>query len=183
MDNRLQSMLDHHDIRTLLAEYCFGCDRHDYTRMADTYADESWDDHGNYKMPGKAFAVQAITENLTGANMLMHHLGQSLIRVEGDHAGADTYFLASVSTTEDGKEVINQIAGRYVDRFERQDGQWKIKRRICVREWSISSPVDRDWLSGHDFVMGQRSGSDAAYVALGIEHLGFPPGTEAPADR
>ncbi len=183
MDDRLREMLDHHDIRTLLAEYCHGCDRHDYLRMADTYHEDSWDDHGNYKMPGKEFAAVAVTENLRDANMLMHHLGQSLIRVDGDEAGADTYFLASVSTTENGKEVINQIAGRYVDHLERRDGSWKIKKRICVREWSISLPVDRDWLAGHDFVMGQRSGSDPSFAALGIEHRGFPAGSIAPADR
>ena len=183
MDDRLREMLDHHEIRTLLAEYCHGCDRHDYQRMADTYADESWDDHGMYKMPGKEFAVTAVTANLKDANMLMHHLGQSLIRVDGDQAGSDTYFLASVSSTEDGKEVINQIAGRYVDRLERQDGSWKIRERITVREWSISLPVDRDWLAGHDFVMGQRSGSDASYAALGIEHGGYPVGAVIPVDR
>jgi hypothetical protein len=181
MEDRLREMLDHHDIRTLLAEYCHGCDRHDYLRMADTYHDDSWDDHGNYKLPGKEFAVEAITANLKDANMLMHHLGQSLIRVDGDEAGADTYFIASVSTTEDGKEVINQIAGRYVDRLERLAGKWKIKTRVCVREWSISLPVDRDWLTGHDFVTGKRSGSDPSYPALGIEHRGFPPGVQAPS--
>lgn len=183
MEDRLRELLDHHDIRTLLAEYCHGCDRHDYRRMADTYAEESWDDHGDYKMPGKEFAVEAITANLKDANMLMHHLGQSLIRVDGDTAGADTYFLASVSSTEDGKEVINQIAGRYVDRLERIEGAWKISKRICVREWSISLPVDRDWLAAQDFVMGQRSGKDASYAALGIEHGGYPAGSPPPADR
>lgn len=183
MDDQLQEMLDHHDIRVLLSEYCHACDRHDYLRMADTYHDDSWDDHGNYKMPGKEFAVVAVAANLKDANMVMHHLGQSLINVDGDKAGADTYFLASVSTTEGGKEVINQIAGRYVDRLERLDGTWKIKTRICVREWSISLPVDRDWLAGHDFVMGQRSGSDPSYAALGIEHGGLPLDSDAPADR
>ena len=149
--------------------------------MANTYSEDSWDDHGDYKMPGKEFAVEAITANLKDANMLMHHLGQSLIKVDGDLAGADTYFIASVGTTEDGKEVINQIAGRYVDQLERRNGNWKIKKRICVREWSISLPVDRDWLAGQAFVMGERSGGDPSYVVLGIEHGGFPQGVKAPA--
>lgn len=181
MDDRLQDMLDQHEIRVMLAEYCFGCDRHDYRRMADAYHEDSWDDHGDYKMAGRDFAIEAITSNLRDANMLMHHLGQSLIRVTGDKAGAETYFIASVSTTENGMEVINQIAGRYVDKLERRNGKWKIKDRICVKEWSISLPVARDWLANADFVRGQRSGHDPSYAVLGIQHLGYPEQAEPPA--
>lgn len=174
MNERLREIIDHHDIRILLSEYCHGCDRHDYLRMADTYHEDSWDDHGTRKMPGKAFAEEAVSTNLVWSNMLMHQLGQSLIRVDGDAAGAETYFIAFLSRTEDGREVINQIGGRYVDGLERRDGRWKIKHRICVREWSLSVPVEHDWLANQPFVRGERSGLDPSYAALGIEHRGFP---------
>jgi hypothetical protein len=176
MDDRLREMLDHHDIRTLLSEYCHGCDRYDYLRMADTYHEDSWDDHGDRKMPGKAFAAEAVGTNLHYANLCMHHLGQSLIRVDGDVAGAETYFIAFLGTTEEGKEVINQIGGRYVDKLERREGRWKIKHRICVREWSLSVPVGKDWLAEQAFVRGQKSGSDVSYAVLGMQHMGYPPG-------
>jgi hypothetical protein len=44
MDQRLQAMLDHHEITQLLAEYVHGCDRCDTDAMASVYWDDSWDD-------------------------------------------------------------------------------------------------------------------------------------------
>src|SRR3546814_8623504 len=41
--------------------------------------------------------------------------------------------------------MCNQLGGRFVDYLERVDGGWKIKKRIVVRDWSISMPVTADW--------------------------------------
>lgn len=168
MDPRLQEMLDHHEIRRLLAEYCHGCDRSDEDRMAGVYADDSWDDHGPAKMSGQAFAARAIGNLNAASDMCMHHLGQSLIAVAGDTAGADTYFLATLRRTVDGAEVLDQMGGRYVDRLERHAGAWRIKHRVCVREWSIRLPVTEDWLAGQPWVAGERSAADPSYAVLGI---------------
>src|SRR3546814_18799019 len=77
---------------------------------------------------------------------MFHLLGQSQIRVDGDVAGADSYFRAvSRNTGDDGVVMCNQLGGRFVDYLERVDGGWKIKKRIVVRDWSISMPVTADW--------------------------------------
>ncbi|TAK54918.1 MAG: nuclear transport factor 2 family protein [Gammaproteobacteria bacterium] len=175
MDHRLQQMLDHHEIRTVLSEYCHGCDRLDQVRMASVYLDGSWDDHGVHKMPGSAFAEVATSSLLKDSNMCVHHLGQSLIRIDGDEAGADTYFIAVLRrTVEDGQEILDQMGGRFVDRFRRHNGKWKISHRTCVREWSISHPVQQDWLIGMPFVNGERSGRDPSFLVLNIKHSGIP---------
>jgi ketosteroid isomerase-like protein len=180
MDPRLQQMLDHHEIRALLAEYCQACDRLDPVRMAAVYLPDSWDDHGDAKMPGPAFAEHATQALGRHTEMCAHHLGQSLIQVDGDEAGAETYFIATLRRTgKDGRQVLDQMGGRYVDRLERHGRDWKIKHRICVREWSISHTVERDWLLGVDYVEGKRSGEDPAYGALGRERSGPPVRNEA----
>jgi len=56
MDARIQEMLDHHEIRKTLAEYCHGCDRADEPHMGSVYASDSWDDHGDVKASGDDFA-------------------------------------------------------------------------------------------------------------------------------
>ena len=181
MDHRIQQMLDHHEIRTVLSEYCLGCDRLDQVRMAGVYLDDSWDDHGALKMSGPALTEVVTSSLLNRWNMCMHHLGQSLIRVEGDEAGADTYFIAVLRrTAEDGQEVLDQMGGRFVDRFKRHNGKWKISHRICVREWSISHPVLQDWLIGAPFVNGDRSGRDPSFSVLNIEHSGLPVQSDSP---
>ena len=172
---RLQELLDHHDIRQLLASYCHGCDRMDEVEMASTYAAESWDDHGPRKMPGKPFAIATVGEALETTTVVSHQLGQSLIRVDGDSAGAETYFIATLMyPPKDGVDTLNQLGGRYVDRLVREGGAWRIKSRICVREWSVSQPVAGDWLGRAGFFPTQRGQADVSYAALGITHSGNP---------
>lgn len=176
MDPRLQDMLDHHEIRQLLATYCHGCDRGDEVEMASTYAADSWDDHGPRKMEGRRFSIETVEESMRTTNVVSHMLGQSLIKVDGDSAGAETYFIATVIyPAKDGREeTLNQLGGRYVDRLVREGGEWRIKERICVREWSISHPTTRDWLAGRGFEETRRGGEDRSYAALGLAHSGNP---------
>lgn len=175
MDARLQTLWDHHEIRELLATYCHGCDRGDEVEMASTYATDSWDDHGPRKMEGRRFSIETVEEALRTTQLVSHQLGQSLIRVDGDSAGAETYFIATLLYAgENGGETIGQLGGRYVDTLVREDGQWKIANRVCVREWSHSHPVAGDWLAEAGFAGMHRSQEDSSYAALGLSHSGNP---------
>jgi SnoaL-like protein len=176
MDKRLQELLDHYEIRKLVSEYCHGVDRLDQVRMASIYAKDSWDEHGPNKGPGREFAERVMNAMKSGASLGdSHMLGQTLINVDGDEAGADTYFIATIRKLDaDGKEILNQMGGRYVDALVREDGRWKVKKRICVHDWSNSSPVTADWLGKAAYVQGKRSNEDPSYAVLGVEHSGVP---------
>lgn len=175
MNALLQEMLDHYAITKLLSEYCHGCDRVDQVHMASVYLEDSWDDHGSYKGPGREFAKVATESMVQNKTMCSHQLGQSLVKVTGDTACAETYFIATVRKPGvDGVEVLQQMGGRYVDTLERENGEWKIRKRLCVRDWSISHPVKDDWLRGAGFIDGQPSGRDASYAPMGIQHSGLP---------
>jgi SnoaL-like domain len=168
----LRELVDHHEIRKLIAIYAHGCDRGDGEMMGSVYASPSRDAHGLFDGDGKDFTAMVMgliaKQNIT----FFHTIGQSLIKVSGDSAGAETYFIASSRLTpEEAPEVVNLMGGRYVDRLVREDGQWKVKERTCVRDWSISLDATRDWLEG--FVQGQVSGEDPSYSVLGLRHPGL----------
>lgn len=176
MDERLQEMLDHYEITKLLSEYCHGLDRMDQVRMASIYAKDSWDEHGPHSSSGPDF-VQGVMNRMKGGASVAdsHMLGQSLIHVDGDTAGADTYFLFTGRKVQpDGQEILLQLGGRYVDHLVREDGRWKVKSRTCVRDWSITHPIAQDWLKGVKWVQGKRTNEDPSFAALAIEHSGIP---------
>jgi hypothetical protein len=173
MDARLQEMLDHYEITRTLSEYCHGCDRCDETHMGSVYLQDSWDDHGDVKAPGREFAHVMTERILKQTDSLYHMLGQSLIKVDGDEAGAETYFLAaSRSTRADGVVMCNQLGGRFVDKLQREEGRWRIKHRCVVRDWSISMPVEHDWTAKIGLREGMRSNADPSFAALGMQHTG-----------
>jgi hypothetical protein len=166
-------MLDHYEITKTLNEYCHGCDRCDEQRMGSVYLEDSWDDHGVRRATGPQFVLMMIPEILTTTKTLSHMLGQSLIDVRGDEAGAETYFFAvSRSTREDGVEMCNQLGGRFVDTLKRENGRWRIKNRCVVRDWAISLPIEQDWTAESGLKEGARSNADPAFAALGRIHSG-----------
>ncbi len=183
--DEMQEMLEHYRITKLVAEYCHGCDRLDEVHMASVYAEKSWDDHGMRRMDGRAFAVAVQEGRSAGGDVMSHHLNQTLVTVDGDKAGAETYFIAVVGYTDtDGEPVIDQLGGRYVDELAR-GGTWEITRRLTVRDWSVTIPVVKDRMAGMTFLAGQPNQSDPSYAALGTRHSGKPAlkFTPTPNDR
>jgi ketosteroid isomerase-like protein len=172
MDACLKEVLDHHEIRKTLAEYCHACDRADAKLMASVYTgDDSFDDHGKVKATGPEYARIMTGIILERTEAVSHILGQSLIKVEGDRAAAETFFFALLRLYgKDGPPRLNQLAGRFVDRLERIDGKWKIKHRTCVRDTSITLLVDQDDYASFNFKAGTRDASDPGAALFGIAH-------------
>jgi hypothetical protein len=182
-DAVLQEIIDHHEIKKLLATYCHGCDRADGPLLASTYAEDSWDNHGIYVGPGGPPFAARLTKRLGGTPMRYHHiLGQSLIKVTGDEAGAETYFFCTiVDVDKGGKEVVTFMGGRYVDVVARENGAWKIKNRTCIRDWSKTIEGGSDHLADFNFVLGEKSQQDRSYEVLGLKHGGYVVGAPTPA--
>jgi ketosteroid isomerase-like protein len=172
MDARIQEMLDHYEIRKTLAEYCHACDRADADLMGSVYTgDDSFDDHGRVKAPGPEYARIMTGLILDRSEAISHILGQSLIRVDGDTAAAETFFFALMRLPgRDGPPRLNQLAGRFIDKLKRIDGKWKIKHRTCVRDTSITLRVEQDDYAAFDFKSGTRDKGDPGASLLGIAH-------------
>ena len=172
MDARLQEIVDHHEIRKTLAEYCHGCDRCDVVRMASVYAGESWDDHGGIKAPGPDFSLQMTARILETYDSMYHILGQSIIDVDGDQAAAETYFIgvARSGGDEGPGRMCNQVGGRFVDRLVRVGEGWKIKHRTVVGDWTIALPIEHEWAPARQLLPGRQSSDDPAFSVLARKH-------------
>jgi hypothetical protein len=179
MDKRLQAMLDHYEITNVLKEYSRGCDRGDEPRMASVYAKDGMDDHGSYHGSGVDFAKRTVGRMKPG-DALTHLLGQTIVKVNGDKAGAETYFIAT--SKKEGSDTLNQLGGRFVDSLVRENGQWKIKHRIVMHDWSVAHAHTVPWLT--DFPQAQNSNDDPSFAVLGETHSGAlaaPPAAPKPA--
>jgi hypothetical protein len=160
MELTMQRLMDREYIRDVMARYARGVDRADWDAVRETYHVGAFDDHGDYKGDVDGFIEfgRARTGSLA---QCMHFLGNCLIEFASDDiAAVETYF-ATAHTLDaeaqeaygagDGSEAVQLSAyGRYVDRFERRDGQWRVAHRIVVFEATRvytgnAPPVKPEW--------------------------------------
>jgi hypothetical protein len=173
MDPHLQELLDERDIRNLLSVYCQGTDRLDAERMVSVFARDSWVDHGDDHGAGEHFVNHILPVQAEQTSMVQHLMGQSLVQLNGDEAAAESYFLCVLrGAGEEGAKFLIFMGGRYLDNFRREDGAWKIAKRVCVKDWSYGQPVENDPLAWANFLPGSWSQADPMYAALGLKHSG-----------
>jgi uncharacterized protein (TIGR02246 family) len=120
---------DEDQIRAVLSRYCHFCDEGRFEEWAELFTED-----GTFTVMGqtrqghaelRAFMEAALPRERRGRHML----SLPLIEVDGDEARGWTDF-AFVGRSDEGLAVTQ--AGRYHDRFVRQDGAWRFASHEIV---------------------------------------------------
>jgi hypothetical protein len=157
----VQTLLDRQEIADVILRYARGIDRLDLDLVRSCYHDDAYDDHGTFQGSADDF-VRWCKGFLPRYVTTMHFMGNMLIEVEGAVARAETYAVAyHRKAHEDGSGHDDVFGIRYVDRFEKRDGAWKIAHRVVATEWRRVDPVPQGKLRGNVGVWGTRDGNDA----------------------
>lgn len=125
-------------IRQVLARYCRGIDRRDLALVRSCYHEDAVDEHGSFTGTVDEY-VAWVGTLLVRYAMTMHLLAPPSVERAGDVALVETYGLSFHRSRpeEAGDAKLNLMTGfRFVDRFERRQGEWKIAHRVAVTEWS-----------------------------------------------
>jgi hypothetical protein len=138
-DQRLERLLAHQEITTVLYRYCRGIDRRDLDLVRSCYHPDAVDDHGEYVGNVDGF-IAHVAANIGRFERTMHFVGNILIEIDAEGVGARTesYIIAHHHLRAGhGKPERDFLVWlRYVDDFERRNGEWRIANRVCVFEWS-----------------------------------------------
>jgi hypothetical protein len=146
-------LADREEIRRKIHLYCRALDRVDEPLLRSVFHPDSEHAHGPFRGSSSEFCRFAmdIVRSLGGTS---HHLSNVTIDLSGCVAHTEAYFLA-IHKMPKGKtisgywerhdastEQIAEIGGRYIDRWEKRGGVWKIARRIGVHDWERWSPAN-----------------------------------------
>jgi len=129
----LRALLDKDAIRDCLYRYCRGIDRADEDLLRGVYWPDARDSHGAYVGTASGFIAQAVPRLRAGGRGV-HQIGNILIELHGDAAAVESSFLA-LQTNAAAPTLETFLCGRYLDRFERRSGQWRIAERTVVYDW------------------------------------------------
>jgi hypothetical protein len=172
MDETLRRLQDRYEIQEVIMRYCRALDRLDRKALESCFHPDSQHNH-SYVGPSSTFCDFAF-DVLSACVATHHQLGNISIRVQGDLAYADCYFTAyhrigdppppAFAPAGPGDDVL--VGGRYIDRFERRDGEWRIAKRIGVHDWRrYEAGADHGFYQLPTSDRGRRDPTDHVYSA------------------
>lgn len=160
----LHSAEDRFSIHDLAARYMRGLDRLDEALLTEQFWPHARLEYGIFSGGPADFAAFCMAA-LKDHDRNQHMLGQHLVDfVAPDEAYGEVYYQAYHRTTDEqgGKRDL-VIAGRYVDRYEKHGGVWKIAYRSELVDWLRDDPASDAMLEGAPFIIGARKPADPLY--------------------
>lgn len=158
-DASVQVLLDKQAIAEVLYRYARSMDRLDRELGYSVFWPEAVADYGvMFQGSGSGF-IDMVMEAHLGFLSHSHQLSNILVTVDGDRATSETYGDVTLRRAgEDGGYVDIRNMGRYVDRWERRDGEWRIIDRKYLHDFDETNP------SGGDYATtGRRDRTDPSY--------------------
>ncbi len=128
----------------LVAQMARAIDRRDPELLASLFHPDATDDHGLFSGSASEF-ISWVMPLLATMKRTQHVIGQSLIKVAGERAVGESYFIAHHTIATPDGDSFMIAAGRYLDTFERRDGTWKFLRRHAVYDWNSTVPSSDDF--------------------------------------
>ena len=189
----VRELLDQRDIERVLTTYARAVDRQDIDLLKSCYHPDAI----NHNAVSRSNAWEYLETLLPLMRRLfsatMHHVTHSDVRMLGDEAVVESYFIAwhlvvgrhediatmfgaayademqRAGTLEGGHDFVG--SGRYLDRFERRDGSWRIAERHVTMEWNHFGPVthgSQESLYGRMPAWARRDRTDPVYRLLAL---------------
>ena len=161
----LEEVVAQQAISELGCRYARGVDRGDPEIIRSAFHDDAAIVSGAFNGPAMEFAT-AIGGLLDETSIrVAHTVTNHWIDIDGDNAVGESYVVAFQGTKGDSPQDV-MTGGRYIDRYERRSGEWKISHRTFVMDWTTSA--DSKDLMGlgmfEGMVKGERGKGDPVYA-------------------
>ena len=173
----LEALQDRQAIMDLVHVYCRAADRRDQTLMRSLYHEDAIDDHGGFfSGPAMAF-IDKLPDIQAPMRILHHNITTSTVVQDGDYAEGEHYVLAYHQVEDNTAPLDLLIGGRYLDKYDKRDGDWKFTYRAVLADWAtINQPSTVDLT--HPMIAGSHIGradtQDPSYQLFRLLQPGQP---------
>ncbi len=165
-DQDLRRLADRVAIQEALARYARGIDRRDWDILRSAYHPDAEIHQADYQ-GGVEGLIDFIQPRHNRIEQSMHMLTNCLIEFDSDDGAlAETCYLAYLRAPDPagGEALETRALGRYVDRFERRKGQWRIARRMVVFESVTVTAAGPGPEVGPNWAVQRRGPEDPLFV-------------------
>ena len=183
-EQQLIEVLDKHAISDVIMTYARAIDRLDEAMLRSVFHPDSQHAHGfigpssDPSLPSKPGApgdfVAYAFDVLNTHTRTHHQLGNIFIELDGNDAYAESYFTAYHRMRALGDPMAAEnaydtemdflVGGRYLDRFQKREGTWKISHRAGLTDWMrTESPSTQGFGDIPAKLAGHRGERDLVY--------------------
>lgn len=135
---RMRRQLERQDILDCLTRFSRGMDRFDRAVFLSAFHDDATIAAGSFVGGPVALYDWASALHEAGQVATQHNLLNFTAEIEGDAAHTETYYLFVGRNRDESNWAAG---GRYLNRFERRSGTWRIAIMTNVIEWSGMVPT------------------------------------------
>lgn len=163
----VRELKDRQDILDCLQRESRARDRQDSEQIAGCWWPEGIDEHGAYTHSMPDYPERANQGHRMNFHMTSHNITNHLCEIEGDTACCESYVIGGLRWLEKKEDDPNRTSiafGRYLDRLEKREGEWRLLVRRCTIE--LTADADGSWLHSaavKGFLQPQWSREDPSY--------------------
>jgi SnoaL-like domain len=145
--DELNYLVTRERIRDCVARVSRGEDRRDADLIRGCYWPEAAVDHGIFVGSFEQYLAWVVP-GAPSIPVTLHTLGQSFIDHHGSTAVAETHVTAyhRINMGEQERDIV--IGGRYLDRMEQRNREWRIAHRTMLYDWLRDFGQSVDWSQG-----------------------------------
>jgi hypothetical protein len=143
----LKSLLDREKIRGCIALLARGEDRRDASLITASFWPDSTIDYGMFEGNFDEYLAYVVPGS-PAIPVTQHVLGQSVVKLQGAAALAETHVVAYHRVSMGSEERDTVIGARYLDRMDERGGEWRIAKRTMLYDWLQDFGESADWSKG-----------------------------------
>jgi ketosteroid isomerase-like protein len=134
-----QELDDRFALRELTYRYARLVDDRAYDDIPTVFTEDALLEGPGYKMTGHA-ELQGGLEQIEMYSATLHCVHNHLVKLAGDEATGEAYCVANHLYEADGIARKLDMGIRYTDRYRREDGHWRIAKRVLHLIWDQDLP-------------------------------------------
>jgi hypothetical protein len=165
LENKMQEMVDRQAIFDCIRRSSRGNDRFDAELVASSFHPDAIHDNGRKRVEAHSYGEHANAAHGKLFDANLHNVTTHLCEIDGDVAHAESYSLGLF--LDKGGETGRVLAGRYIDRLERRNGEWRIALRRATVEIALEGKAalrNGTALPGSEYLKGDRDRTDLSYA-------------------
>jgi SnoaL-like domain len=158
----VRQLKDRQDILDCIQRESRARDRQDSAQIESCWWEDGVDEHGPVITRVPDYAARANMGHSMNFNMTSHNITNHICELDGDSAHCESYVIGGLFWL-DGK-TTTMAFGRYLDRLEKRNGEWRMHTRKCTIE--MSADTDGTWVHSKNvkgFLKARWDGKDPSY--------------------